>query len=134
MRSKPKTKAALLEALAAKMFERHALARLGQPIVIYMAITHVAAIARALREGGLAAATPAAVIASATTPKQRVLITTLGDLPEALSATIPMWVDGILKGTPIPFGVEEGIQLTELMQYAYVAAKEKRQVDIPARA
>ncbi len=54
-------------------------------------------------------------------------------LPEALPATIPMWVDGILKGTPIPFGVEEGIQLTELMQYAYVAAKEKRQVDIPAR-
>ncbi len=65
----------------------HALARLGQPIVIYMAITHVAAIARALREGGLAAATPAAVIASATTPKQRVLITTLGELPEALAAS-----------------------------------------------
>lgn len=55
-------------------------------------------------------------------------------LPEALPPTIPMWVDGILKGTPIPFGVEEGTQLTELMQYAYIAAKEKRQVDIPARA
>ena len=55
-------------------------------------------------------------------------------LPEGLPGTIAIWVDGILKGTPIPFGVEEGIQLTELMQYAYVAAKEKRQVDIPARA
>ena len=65
----------------------HALARLGQPIVIYMAITHVAAIARALQEGGLDAATPAAVIASATTPKQRVLITTLASLPGALAAS-----------------------------------------------
>ncbi len=55
-------------------------------------------------------------------------------LPEKLLPTIPMWVDGILKGTPIPFGVEEGTQLTELMQYAYIAAKEKRQVEIPARA
>lgn len=65
----------------------HALARLGQPIVVYMAITHVAAIARALQEGGLAADTPAAVIASATTPKQRVLITSLGQLPDDLAAS-----------------------------------------------
>lgn len=54
-------------------------------------------------------------------------------LPEALPATLKMWVDGILQGTPIPFGLEEGTQLTELMEYAYIAAKEKRQVDIPAR-
>jgi predicted dehydrogenase len=55
-------------------------------------------------------------------------------LPDALPPTIPMWVNGIINNTPIPFGVEEGTQLTELMQYAYVAAKEKRQVDIPPRA
>ena len=54
-------------------------------------------------------------------------------LPTALPATIKMWVDGILQGTPIPFGLEEGTQLTELMEYAYIAAKEKRQVDIPTR-
>jgi len=54
-------------------------------------------------------------------------------LPEALPATLKIWVDGILKGTPIPFGLEEGTQLTELMEYAYIAAKEKRQVDIPRR-
>jgi predicted dehydrogenase len=54
-------------------------------------------------------------------------------LPEALPPTIPMWVNGILTGAPIPFGLDEGTQLTELMQYAYVAAKEKRQVDVPAR-
>ena len=45
-----------------------------------------------------------------------------------------MWVDGILEGTPIPFGVEEGIQFTELMHCACLAAKEQRQVDIPVRA
>lgn len=55
-------------------------------------------------------------------------------LPDALPPTIPMWVNGIINNTPIPFGVEEGTHLTELMQYAYVAAKEKRQVDIPPRA
>lgn len=65
----------------------HAMARLGQPIVVYMAITHVAAIAQALQAGGLAGATPAAVIASATTPKQRVLVTTLAELPAAVAAS-----------------------------------------------
>jgi predicted dehydrogenase len=60
--------------------------------------------------------------------------TTPADLPEALPSPIKMWVDGILRDAPIPFGLEEGVQLTELMQYAYVAGREKRQVDIPARA
>ena len=55
-------------------------------------------------------------------------------LPEALPPPIAMWVSGIVNGTPIPFGVEEGTQLTELMQNAYLAAKEKRQVEIPPRA
>lgn len=65
----------------------HALARLGQPIVVYMAITHVAAITRILREGGLPGDTPAAVIASATTPRQKVLVSTLAELPDALAAS-----------------------------------------------
>lgn len=58
---------------------------------------------------------------------------TPSELPPALPATVKIWVDGILQGAPIPFGLEEGTQLTELMQYAYVAAREKRQVEIPAR-
>jgi uroporphyrin-III C-methyltransferase len=62
-----------------------ALARLGQPIVIYMAITHVAAIARMLLAGGMAADTPAAVVGSATTPAQRVLVSTLAGLPDDLA-------------------------------------------------
>jgi predicted dehydrogenase len=54
-------------------------------------------------------------------------------LPPALPSPIQMWVDAILRNGNIPFGVEEGTQLTELMQHAYIASKEKRQVDIPAR-
>lgn len=55
-------------------------------------------------------------------------------LPEALPRPERMWVDGILKGAPIPFGLEEGTQLTELMEYAYIAFREGRQVEIPRRS
>ena len=58
-----------------------ALARLGQPMVLYMAVSHVAAISAALVAAGMAAAMPAAAIVWATTPRQRVLVTTLGGLP-----------------------------------------------------
>ena len=51
-----------------------ALARVGQPIVIYMGLAVLGEIAAALMAGGLAAETPAAVIASATTPEERVLV------------------------------------------------------------
>ncbi len=62
-----------------------ALARLGQPMVLYMAITHMPAIAGALMAAGLAEATPAAAIVWATTPRQRVLVTTLGGLAGELA-------------------------------------------------
>ncbi len=62
-----------------------ALARLGQPMVLYMAITHMPAIAGALMAAGLAEATPAATIVWATTPRQRVLVTTLGALAGELA-------------------------------------------------
>jgi uroporphyrin-III C-methyltransferase len=63
-----------------------ALARLGQPVVVYMAVTHVAAITRLLLAGGMAPATPAAIVSQATTPSQRVLVSTLAALPDALAA------------------------------------------------
>ena len=66
-----------------------ALARLGQPVVIYMAVTHIAAIVRQLLAGGMAADMPAAVIAWATTPEQRVLVSTLADLPDDLARENP---------------------------------------------
>jgi uroporphyrin-III C-methyltransferase len=57
-----------------------ALARTGQPIVLYMAMRTLEAIVAALMNGGLAANTPAAIVASASLPEQRVVDSTLGTL------------------------------------------------------
>lgn len=54
-----------------------ALARTGQPIVLYMALKNIGSIAAALMQGGLPSTTPAAVIASATLDEERVLVTDL---------------------------------------------------------
>ena len=63
-----------------------ALARLGQPMVLYMAITHMAAITAALIQAGMPDGTAAAAIVWATTPRQRILVTTLGALAAELAA------------------------------------------------
>jgi uroporphyrin-III C-methyltransferase len=55
-----------------------ALARSGEPIVLYMAMRNLAEIADALVAGGLVPHTPAAVIAAASTAQERVLVSTLG--------------------------------------------------------
>jgi uroporphyrin-III C-methyltransferase len=60
-----------------------ALARTGQPIVIYMGLTHMADTVTALRDGGLAPETPAALIENATLPQERTVVATLGTLAEA---------------------------------------------------
>jgi predicted dehydrogenase len=54
-------------------------------------------------------------------------------LPDALPATARMWVEGVLRGAPIPFDTEQGTQLTELMEYAYKSHREGKQVEIPKR-
>lgn len=63
-----------------------ALARTGQPIVVYMGLTAVAGITAALIAGGLDAATPAAVIASATLPEERILVADLGGIAARAAA------------------------------------------------
>jgi len=63
-------------------FDWAPLARAGQPIVLYMVMHHLEQIAASLMVAGLAAATPAAIIASAATAKERILVSTL----ERLSA------------------------------------------------
>jgi uroporphyrin-III C-methyltransferase len=63
-----------------------AVARLGQPIVLYMAITRIGAIQRQLLVGGMDADTPTAIIHAATMPDQALLITTLGRVVDDLSA------------------------------------------------
>jgi uroporphyrin-III C-methyltransferase len=59
-----------------------ALARTGEPIVLYMAMRNLAEIVEALIEGGLAPHTPAAVIAATTTPEERILVSALGRVVE----------------------------------------------------
>jgi uroporphyrin-III C-methyltransferase len=53
------------------------LARTGQPLVLYMALKNLAAISRALIDGGLGAATPVVIVQSATSSQERVLDTVL---------------------------------------------------------
>ena len=61
-------------------FDWTPLARTGQPIVLYMVMHNLERIVAAMLKAGIAATTPAAVIVSATTPKQRVLVSTLEKL------------------------------------------------------
>jgi uroporphyrin-III C-methyltransferase len=61
-------------------FDWAPIARAGQPIVLYMVMHNLERIATDLMAAGLAPQTPAAIIASAATPKERVLISTLGNL------------------------------------------------------
>ncbi len=63
-----------------------AIARGSQVIVVYMGLKHAAGIAKALMAAGRAADEPCAAIASATTPRQRVLETTLAALADDIAA------------------------------------------------
>jgi uroporphyrin-III C-methyltransferase len=63
-----------------------ALAKAGQPIVVYMGLKNLAGIAVALVAGGLSPSTPVAVIVAATTPAERVLVATLADVAERAAA------------------------------------------------
>lgn len=62
-------------------------ARTGTPLILYMAWRTLGAIADALAEGGLSPTTPVAVICDATTPRQRVLISTLARCAADLAAS-----------------------------------------------
>ena len=64
-------------------FDWAPLARTGQPIVLYMVMHNLERIAAALIAAGLDGTTPAAVIASATTPRQRILASTLANIAAA---------------------------------------------------
>jgi uroporphyrin-III C-methyltransferase len=65
---------------AEENFDWAPLARAGQPIVLYMVMHNLERITAAMLDAGMAAKTPAAVIVSATTPKQRAVVSTLGKL------------------------------------------------------
>ena len=51
-------------------------------------------------------------------------------MPSPLPVALRLWLDGIEKGTPIPFDTEKGIALTELLENAYISDREQRIVKI----
>jgi predicted dehydrogenase len=55
---------------------------------------------------------------------------TPASLPKPLPGAMDQWLDGIANGTPIVFGLEDAIGLSELMEAAYLSEKEKRTVRI----
>jgi uroporphyrin-III C-methyltransferase len=59
-----------------------ALAKLGQPIILYMPMAQLADIARSLQQGGLSPDTPVTLIQSATMGEERVVDSRLGALSE----------------------------------------------------
>ena len=63
-----------------------AIARTGQPVVVYMGMANLPLIAAALLDGGLAPSTPAAVIVAATTPQERTVVATLATIAEEAAA------------------------------------------------
>lgn len=65
-------------------FDWAPLVRAGQPIVLYMVMHNLERITAALAAAGLPGDTPTAVVASATTPAQRIVICTL----QKLTATV----------------------------------------------
>ena len=95
-----------------------ALAATGAPLVLYMAMSNLEAIARALMAGGMSADTPLAIISEATTPRQRVLVTNLAEASaqakaEGLAAPAIVAIGAIvdLRRTLAPFAmtlVDEG--------------------------
>lgn len=64
-----------------------ALAQSRLTLVVYMGVARCDAIQAGLLAGGMGAGTPVAVVQSATRAHQRQLLTTLGELPQALRAS-----------------------------------------------
>ncbi|HEX7006708.1 MAG TPA: uroporphyrinogen-III C-methyltransferase [Alphaproteobacteria bacterium] len=62
-----------------------ALARTGQPVVVYMGLKNLPRIAEALTDAGMPAETPAAVIASATTGSERIAVATVSTIADEAS-------------------------------------------------
>ncbi|MFC5652477.1 Gfo/Idh/MocA family protein [Paenibacillus solisilvae] len=50
-------------------------------------------------------------------------------LPKEQPLPLTQWVNGLLNDGPMPFGLEDGTKLTELLETAYIAHRERRTVD-----
>ena len=99
-----------------------ALAATRQPIVLYMATASLGPIAAALIDGGLSPDTPAAIVADATLPGERVLVATLSTLAEAVAAA------GIVPPAVVAIGGIVAVrgELAALAAAARAAAESER--------
>ncbi len=61
------------------------LAGAGRTLVVYMGIARAEALSQALQADGVEATLPIAIVENATRPDERVIITTVGTLPEAVA-------------------------------------------------
>jgi len=50
------------------------------------------------------------------------------DLPKPLESPLKQWINAVTLDTPILYGLDEGTKLTELLEAAYIAHREKREV------
>lgn len=90
-----------------------ALAATGLTLVVYMGVTRAAAIQQALLKAGQPACLPVAVVQSASTEQQRTVITTLGELSQAIAQ------QGLRSPAILIIGeVVNQAQLTQLVQQA----------------
>ena len=87
-----------------------ALAAARTTLVIYMGLTNIARISRELIAAGLPGYTPAAAIASGTTPAQRTVLTTVADLPDCVRK------EGLQAPTLLVIG--EVVELAETLAWA----------------
>lgn len=55
---------------------------------------------------------------------------TVDRLPKAMPSPMTLFLDACTQDGPIPFGLEDGIALTELLENAYIAHREGRTVEI----
>jgi len=95
-------------------FDWAALARTGQPVVLYMAMRNLAHIADELMRGGLPASTPAAIVVAATMADERVVVSTLGRVTADARALQP--------GTPAIIVVGGIVAIRERLLGAVAAA------------
>ena len=51
-----------------------------------------------------------------------------GGLPDALPHPMNQWISAILHDTPLTITVEDGWNVTQILEGAYTAAREKREV------
>ncbi len=54
------------------------------------------------------------------------------ELPEPLKRPTDLWADGVLYDVEIPFGIDDAVALTQMMDYAYQSAETGKKVKFPA--